>query len=119
MIVAIVGSRSFKDFDLLTITLNKLKIHEIISGGAVGADFLAEQYAQQHNIKTRIIKPEYKKYSRVAPIIRNKSIVDNSDLIIAFWNGISRGTKNVIEYAKKTNKKIEIIYFNEIESISK
>lgn len=81
----------------------------IISGGAKGIDTLAEQYAALHSIKTLIIKPDYDKYGRAAPIRRNDTIVDSSDLVIAFWDGKSRGTKYVIDYAQKTGKPIQII----------
>jgi len=55
------------------------------------------------------ILPDYAKYGKSAPLIRNKEIVDKSDLIIAFWNGESKGTKYSIDYAKTKQKKICII----------
>jgi len=41
--------------------------------------------------------PEYHTYGRVAPLKRNLQIIDYSDVIIAFWNGKSSGTKYVID----------------------
>lgn len=103
MKVAIIGSRNLKV---------NLDIHIpkdatlIISGGANGIDRLAEEYADKHRISKLIIKPEYDKYGKTAPLVRNKKIVDSADMVIAFWDGQSRGTSNVIEYAKSVGKRL-------------
>lgn len=68
MKVAIIGSRNFSDYDLLAETLDNLPISLIISGGAKGADSLAECYASSHNIETLIFKADYKLYNRSAPL---------------------------------------------------
>lgn len=110
MKLAIVGSRNilnvnFDEYDLENVT-------EIITGGACGVDELAEKYADKKRISKHIIRPEYKLYKRGAPIIRNKKIVDLSDEVLVFWDGKSKGTKSVIDYAIKINKPIKIIQFN-------
>ena len=110
MKVAIIGSRNLTDIDISEYVPDETK--EIISGGANGIDTLAEQYADKHGICKTIIKPEYEKYKRNAPLMRNKEIVEKSDFIVAFWDGQSRGTKHVIDYAKKLKKKIEIYVFS-------
>ncbi len=105
MKVAIIGSRNLKV---------NLDIHIpkdatlIISGGANGIDRLAEEYADKHRISKLIIKPEYDKYGKTAPLVRNKKIVDSADMVIAFWDGQSRGTYNVIEYAKSVGKRLVV-----------
>lgn len=43
-----------------------------------------------------------------APLKRNEKIVETADLIIALWDGKSRGTKYVIDHAKKLEKRVEI-----------
>ena len=106
MKVAIIGSRN-----LTNVNISKYipkEVTEIISGGARGIDTLAERYADEKGIQKTIIKPEYEKYGRVAPLRRNKTIVELADIIIAFWDGKSRGTKFTIDYAKKVNKKIKV-----------
>jgi hypothetical protein len=110
--VAVIGSRSFNNFDLLKATLANLSIDSIISGGAKGADSLAKKYASDHSIPIQEILPEYKKYGRVAPIKRNESIVLLSNLVIAFWDGKSKGTKYSIDFAKKKNIPVTIILSN-------
>jgi len=108
---AIVGSRTFENYDLVKKTLKDLEITEIVSGGAKGADSLAEKYAKENNIPTKIFKPDWEKFGRAAGMIRNKHIIDYSEKVIAFWDGISKGTKNSIDHAKKQGKLLSIVSF--------
>lgn len=87
------------------------QITRIISGGARGADLLAEQYAKGKGISSLIFKPAYHKFGRSAPMVRNQQLVDAADLIIAFWDGKSRGTARSLEYAPKKGKLIRIVTF--------
>lgn len=105
MRVAIIGSRT------LNVDISKYipdKVTEIVSGGAKGIDGLAEAYADKMSILKQIFKPEYDKYGKAAPLKRDEMIVNFSDVIIAIWDGKSRGTKYVIEYARKIGKPIEV-----------
>lgn len=113
MKVAVTGSRDFNDYETLKENISNIKnISLIISGGAKGADSLAEQYALENSIDTLIIKPDWKRFNRGAGLIRNKQIVDSSDMVIAFWDAESKGTAHVIEYAKKQNKEIIVVLSN-------
>ena len=69
----------------------------------------AAAYAREHGIKLTEFLPQYERYGRAAPIVRNKEIVDYADKIIAFWDGSSKGTLSVIKYAQKIGKPCEII----------
>lgn len=82
---------------------------EIISGGAKGIDTCARQYAISHGIKLTEFLPEYGKYGRHAPIKRNETIIQNADIVLAFWDGNSHGTKYVITKCRKMNVRIEVI----------
>ena len=106
MKIAIVGSRK--------ITVNDIgryisECDEIISGGARGVDSCAADLAREKGVKLTVLLPEYERYGRAAPIVRNKRIVDCADKVIAFWDGSSRGTLSVIKYAQKVGKACEII----------
>lgn len=108
--IAVVGSRTFTDYELMKKELDKYSISEIISGGAIGADKLSEKYSDEKDIDMTIYEPDWKKYGKSAGIIRNKDIVNNSDMVIAFWDRKSKGTKNSIDYANKIGKPLKIIY---------
>jgi hypothetical protein len=108
MKVGIVGSRNL-DIDL-NLYLKTMDITEIISGGAKGIDTCAKNFALQHNIKLTEYKPDYKTYHfKQAPIMRNQLIINDSELLVAFWDGKSKGTLDSINKAKKNN--ISVIIF--------
>lgn len=115
MKIAVIGSRNFNDYDLLKEELNKYFITQIISGGAKGADALAERYAKEFNIETQIFKPDWK-LGRHAGLLRNTKIIETSDFVVAFWDGESRGTQNSIKTAEKNGKPINIIEYNKIQT---
>ena len=106
MKVAIVGSR---DIDMPDIGRYVSNAEEIVSGGAVGVDSCAAEFANKHGLKLTVFLPQYERYGRAAPIVRNKEIVDYSDKVVAFWNGRSKGTMSVIKYAKKAGKPCEVV----------
>ncbi|MGL5189759.1 MAG: DUF2493 domain-containing protein [Paraclostridium sp.] len=83
----------------------------IISGGAKGADALAETYAKHNNLETKIFLPQYNLWGKIAPLIRNSEMIKECDQVLAFWDGKSRGTKYTIDNANKNNKKVDIIYY--------
>ena len=107
MKVAVIGSRSVfvTDIDMYISDGD-----EIVSGGAVGADSCATKYAKKNGLRLTVFLPQYERYGRAAPIMRNKEIADYADKIIAFWDGKSKGTLSVIKYAEKTGKPCEIIF---------
>lgn len=98
MKVAVIGSRGLNVKLANYIPKNA---DMIISGGAHGIDTLAEEYADAHGIPKIIFKPNYKRYGRADTHMRNRKIVKTADMIVAIWDGKSRGTKSTIEYAKK------------------
>ena len=107
MKIAIIGSRGITDINLSEYVPDD--ITEIISGGAKGVDTLAREYALSHKIKLTEILPDYKRYGRGAPLKRNITIIEIADLVIAFWDGKSHGTKYVIDNCMKRNIPINVI----------
>lgn len=105
MRVGIVGSRSFRSFQTLFDTLEKRvnidDITLIVSGGAPGADHLAQKLAKDRGIPILIIYPQWKKYGNDAESIRNEKIVKSSDILFAFWDGADSETKSTIDFAEK------------------
>ncbi len=116
MKLAIVGGRDFNDYGKFVVTIHNhfylVRITEIISGGAQGADSLAKRYARQYlNIEYKEHPAEWGKFGKPAGFIRNQTIVDNCDMVLAFWDGESRGTADTIEKAKRAKKTTIIIYY--------
>jgi hypothetical protein len=113
MKIGIVGSRSFENYKFFKRKILKhydiVDIDKIVSGGAIGTDTLAEKFASEYSIPTTIYKPDWS-LGKCAGALRNKKIVDHSDIIIAFWDGKSKGTKITIDMAIKENKHVRIIW---------
>lgn len=119
MKIAIVGSRNFNDYDMFCEHLYSIlfynmmssvdDITQIISGGARGADSLAERFAEENDIEIKVYPAEWDKYGKKAGYLRNELIVQAADVVIAFWNGVSRGTKHSIDLAKKYDKECIVV----------
>jgi hypothetical protein len=110
MIAAVIGSRNFTDYKLLESTLLLFpEINQIISGGAKGADSLAKIYAEKNNIPLLIFKPDWKQYGKGAGIVRNRQIIDAAQMVVAFWDGASKGTESSINLAKTKGILLHIV----------
>lgn len=109
--IAIVGSRSFKNYQAVKSVLDCIRSTKnisIVSGGARGADFLGKRYAIEHELEYMEFPAMWDVYGKRAGFMRNTDIVNYSDEVIAFWDQKSRGTKDTIEKAKKCGKKLFI-----------
>ena len=115
MQLAVVGSREYTDRNLVFFFLGEyLKIFghnlTIVSGGCPrGPDRFAEEFAQLHQIPTRIFPANWNEHGRAAGFIRNSDIVTACDEVIAFWDHKSKGTLDTINKAKKQNKEVIIV----------
>lgn len=98
MKAAVVGSRGLRVSNLENYLPDR--VSEIVSGGAKGVDTCAREYALSHGIRLTEFLPQYEKYGRAAPLKRNLAIMESADLVLAFWDGTSRGTKYVIDNCK-------------------
>lgn len=110
MKTAVVGSRE------LTLRPGDIKFYvpavttEIVSGGAKGIDTAAKNYAEEKKYKYTELLPDYKKYGRVAPLKRNDEIIDYADIVVAIWDGKSKGTKYAIDKCNKIAKSLIVYY---------
>lgn len=107
MKVAVIGSREIVIDDLGKYLPEG--VTEIVSGGAKGVDSSAREYAVAHDIKLTEFLPDYSRYGRAAPLKRNISIIGYADLVLAFWDGSSRGTKHVIENCERLGVPVQVI----------
>lgn len=109
----IAGSRTFDNYKLLRDTLDPLKdsISEVVCGEARGADSLGRAWAMENSIKIASFPADWTHDGNAAGMIRNHRMGDYADRLIAFWNGSSAGTKDMIDYMKKLKKEVKIIEF--------
>ena len=82
----------------------------ILSGGASGADKLGERYAKENGFEVELYPADWNNYGKSAGPRRNKLMAENCDCVICFWDGKSRGTKSMIEYAKSLEKELRVKY---------
>jgi len=113
MKTAIIGSRNLK--------INNISEYipegtdEIVSGGARGIDSCVADYAKKSGLKLTVFFPDYKRYSRAAPHIRNREIIKYTDCVVALWDENSRGTKNVIDECVRRGVDVRVFLINNAE----
>ena len=117
--VIIAGTRDFSDYQLLRDKCDAILSAKrqdsniiIVSGTARGADRLGERYAKERGFQLRQFPADWLNDEKKAGPIRNAKMADNADALIAFWDGQSRGTKNMIETAKRKGLVIRTIDTN-------
>ena len=106
MKVAVIGSRGLSVTDLGRYLPENTT--EIVSGGAKGVDTSAREYAKNNGIKLTEFLPEYTRFGRSAPLKRNITIIEYADIVLAFWDGKSRGTKFVIDNCRKLGVEVRV-----------
>jgi predicted Rossmann fold nucleotide-binding protein DprA/Smf involved in DNA uptake len=110
MKVGIVGSREYPCLHKVSLFVYMLPVTTtIVSGGARGVDMTAVQTARTRNQPVRVFEAEWDRYGNSAGFRRNGDIVRESDVIVAFWDGVSKGTKHTIDLARKQGKPVLVI----------
>ena len=116
--VIIAGGREFQDYGLVKDRVgyylkNRLKTDTvvIVSGHATGADALGEQYAKEHGLKCELHPADWSTYGKADGPIRNALMADVANALIAFWDGESRGTKNMIDTARAKGLKVAVVRY--------
>ena len=120
MNIIIAGGRDFLNEDMFNLHVGKIlqKIYTplgltIISGGATGADTMAIDYAIYHNHNYRVLEANWDKYGLSAGYKRNQKMADVSTFLIAFWDGISDGTGNMIEIADEMDIETVVVRYDQ------
>ena len=115
--VIIAGSRSFNNYALLrehclSVLQEKMKTHRVIivSGHARGADSLGERFANELGFPFELHPAKWRLLDKAAGMVRNAEMAKCSDALIAFWDGESRGTRHMINFARKRG--LDISVFN-------
>lgn len=111
MKVIIAGSRDFDDYALLRekcdFFLSGVQVESVICGECRGADLLGKAYAKDRGIPVESFPAKWKVFGKSAGMRRNKEMAAAGDALIAFWDGKSSGTKNMIDCMK--DKPVRIV----------
>lgn len=116
--VVVAGSRGFTDYAILEEHVKdflKGKYPhevEIVSGGAAGADRLGEQFAKENGCFIKQMKPDWDRFGRGAGHRRNEEMAIYADEVVVFWDGVSKGSASMREYAKKYNKRLRTVFYD-------
>lgn len=114
--VIIAGGRNFIDYEYLKEKCLEIinEPCEIVSGTAKGADFLGERFAKEMGFQVKRFPANWNLHGKSAGPIRNKQMAEYSDSLICFWDGESKGTKNMIDEATKRGLEIHILNYEKI-----
>lgn len=122
--VIIAGSRSFSNYDLLrehclSLLHDKMQrnVVVIVSGHAHGADLLGERFAKEFGLPCEHHPANWKAFGKAAGLIRNAEMAKNADALIAFWDGKSRGTSHMINFARRKGLDVSIIDYTRPENL--
>lgn len=115
MRILVCGSRNWTNIKRIEDNLSEIQPDDepitIIHGGARGADSICHAVATKQKYDIIRFFPNWDLYGKAAGMIRNKQMLveGKPDLVLAFWDGVSRGTKNMIELAQKAGVPVKII----------
>lgn len=114
--IIIAGSRSCpEDSTILKDKINKILFNidcydaEIVSGTCKGTDILGENYAKDNNLPIKQFPADWDKHGKKAGYIRNKEMAEYATHLISLWDGESKGTKMMIDLAKRNGLKVRVI----------
>ncbi len=102
MKLIIAGCRDMHDPVVFRAAMEACPFHptEIVQGGAPGVDTLASLWGAHKGIPVKEFKADWDLHGRSAGPIRNRQMALYADALLAIWDGVSRGTKNMIDEAK-------------------
>ena len=115
MRVIVAGGRDFSDYAKLSGSLDMLlsgvEVSCIVSGCARGADLLGERYAEERGYAVVRYPADWGLYGRSAGPVRNRVMAANADALVAFWDGESRGTADMISVARAGGLGVRVVRY--------
>lgn len=121
MKLIIAGSRTFTDYALVCTTLAPERAHitQVITGGARGADQLGARWATEHGMPQEVFPADWAQFGKAAGPRRNRAMAQAGDQLVAFWDGASRGTADMVQCMRRLGKPVTVIqYGGDAESAS-
>ena len=115
--VCVAGGRDFDKYAVVDWVLTSRYGHEpgswiVVSGGARGADSLGERFAREYGLAIERYPADWKTHGNQAGPIRNAQMAEAADELVAFWNGFSRGTANMIEQMLTRGKPVHVFDYH-------
>lgn len=113
MVVVVAGSRTYRNkrrvFDELDQWAAAGHIDRIVSGCAAGPDDFAIEWAEKNGVPVDKFPAEWDVYGKSAGFIRNAEMAAVGDMLLAFWDGKSKGTQHMIDCMSRKKKKVIVI----------
>ena len=111
MKLIVAGSRTFQDYTLLSSVLGTHRHHitELLHGGARGADRLAFRWAVRHHVRSHCFAADWARFGKSAGVRRNAQLAQAGDMLLAFWDGRSPGTRHIIGCMQQLGKPVVVI----------
>jgi hypothetical protein len=111
MKVIVAGSRTIVSYGEVrrAIKTSPFHITEIVSGGAKGVDSCGETWALHESIPLKRFPADWLKYGKAAGPIRNRAMAKYADALIAVWDGLSRGTQDMILQSARMGLPVYIV----------
>lgn len=117
MKIIIAGGRDFNSYPVAEQVLNQYKsqIDEVVCGDAKGADTIGAHWASYNNIMIKHFPAKWNQYGKRAGYLRNEEMGNYADALIAFWDGSSRGTRNMIDIMRNLHKPCAIFDYKGVQ----
>ncbi len=113
--IVVAGCRDYENYaqaktfiDLCICNIREKYTLIFVSGGCRGADEIGERYAYENGYEIERYPAERETYGKSAGPRRNRKMAEIADYVICFWNGKSRGTKNMIDCALELHKPVRV-----------
>lgn len=115
----ICGSRSIANLQFVFSKLNGLEFRDsillVVSGGCRGVDLIGEKWAKKEEIPIRRYIPRWSEEGKQAGPNRNTDMACNADACVCFWDGVSRGTADMIHKAEMFKLKLVVIIYDGVK----
>lgn len=111
-VILICGSRDITELNISRY-IRPSSVGAVISGGAIGVDSIAREWAKQNDIEYIEYNPNYKTFGRKAPLFRDEQMVNACDIVFAFWDLKSKGTEYTLKYAQSIGRKCIVHWIDE------
>ena len=115
--ICVAGGREFDDYDYLVRCMDSIKYRHgkseiiLVSGECRGADKLGEQYAEEQEWPIDSHPADWQTHKKSAGFIRNEEMAQQADVLVAFWDGASKGTRHMVGCAMKQGLEVHIFRY--------